>query len=194
LDRLARELLHDPRVHGLCERAEAERLIERGGVRRVLRERAPRHLAQLRRGVGAEQVAAAVDHVHRLAPRRVARMQRHERQVRGAERVEQRGLRRGQRGIELHLLMYFQLRCLPSLNHSIVVAMRLSRVASVLASVTHWRYSRWWPGGSAAKNAFALGAFANAALSAAGTGIGCFGFTSRFTVTPSSFSFIAFFT
>jgi hypothetical protein len=139
LDRLARQLVDDARVHGLGEHPQPQRLIQRRGIGRVLGERAPRHLAQLRRGVGAEQVAASVDHVHRLALRRVAGMERHEREVRGAQRVEQGGLRRGWRRVELHLRSYFQLRCLPSFSHSIVVAMRWSRVAPVLASVTHSR-------------------------------------------------------
>ena len=139
LDRLARQLLHDARVDRRRERPQAQRHIQSARVRGVLGERAASHLAQLRRGVGAEQVAAAVDHVHGLPARRVAGVERHERQVRSAQRVEQRGLRRGQRRIELHGRSYFQLRRLPALSHSIEVAMRWSRVAGCFASVIHSR-------------------------------------------------------
>src|SRR5690606_31135756 len=40
-----------------------------------------------------------------------------------------------------HFFSYFQLRRLPSAIHSIAVASRLSRVASVFASVIHSMYS-----------------------------------------------------
>src|SRR5687768_5513547 len=53
-------------------------------------------------------------------------------------------------------IMYFQLRGLPWASHSIAVASRFFRVASVLASVIHARYSRRWLGENPSKVVRAL--------------------------------------
>src|ERR1051326_1418575 len=89
-DRRARELGTHAAVHRLGESPQPDRLVERARIRRVVRERLASHLPELRRGLRAEQVAAAVDHVHGLAARSVSRVSGHEREVRGSERVEER--------------------------------------------------------------------------------------------------------
>ena len=74
LDRLALELLGDTRVEASGEIAvEAERGRERGGVRRVLAQRAQRDGAQLRGRVGREEMRASVDRVDGL-PRLIVRL------------------------------------------------------------------------------------------------------------------------
>ncbi len=56
-------------------------------VRRVLLERAQCDRAQLRGRVGPEQVRSAVNRVHRLPPRRLARMRARECEVAGAQPI-----------------------------------------------------------------------------------------------------------
>jgi hypothetical protein len=53
---------------------------------------------------------------------------------------------------------YFQFRRLPSLSHSIAVAMRFCRVASCFASAIHSRYSRRQLGGKPSNDDLAFGA------------------------------------
>ncbi len=71
LDRLARELVDDPRADrsgepGLVGR-KRERAGERTGVRRVLVENRARDRADLRRRISLEEVRAAIQAVHGLA-------------------------------------------------------------------------------------------------------------------------------
>ena len=81
------------------------------------------------------------------------------------------GRRRAHAGVTFG--SYFQLRLLPSESHSIAVAMRFCRVASVFASVTHSTYSRRWLGLNASKAFRAAGFFFRAAAKSAGTRSGC---------------------
>src|SRR5450830_1161293 len=86
---------------------------------------------------------------------------------------------------------YFQFRAFPSASHSTACAMRLSRVASVLASVIHSTYSRLklvLP----ALNVFSPAAFAaNAALKKSGTFSGGLAERVRNGCAPSSLSLTA---
>ena len=92
LDRLARQLVDDARVDAVGERRDRGRSPRRArrGVGRVLVERPQRHRAELPRRVGLEQVRAAVDRVHRLALRGVARKLLRDADVAFVERVEKR--------------------------------------------------------------------------------------------------------
>src|SRR4030095_4127315 len=73
-----------------------------------------------------------------------------------------------------YFLSYFHMRCLPSLIHSIAVASRRCRVASVFASVSHWMSSRLWLGLKSSNVAFAFLFFASAARRYAGATSGFF--------------------
>src|SRR5580700_9811326 len=97
-------------------------------------------------------------------------------------------LRSKNRGIYL----YCQFLDFPSVSHSTVVAIRLSRVGSVLASVIHSIYSRWCEGGICSKFAFAFLFFFNAAPRAGGIGGTALGsFLVAGFLIPCSLSFAA---
>ena len=70
---------------------EADRVGERGGVRRVLLERPPRHRAELLHDVRLEQMRAAVDDVHRLARGELAGKALGDEHVGLVERVDEDG-------------------------------------------------------------------------------------------------------
>ena len=73
LDRFAVQFVEDAGVDALGERVfVADDVGQRLRIRRVLLERAERNSAKLLRGVGLEQMRAAVERVDRLALRRVA--------------------------------------------------------------------------------------------------------------------------
>src|SRR5262249_17535338 len=91
-------------------------------------------------------------------------------------------------------LMYFQFLDFPSAIHSIACARRLLRVSSVLASVSHSRYSRLWLGGKAAYADAAFLFFFSAAVRNAGVRIGFLGVGDlRSSFVPASLSSFAFF-
>src|SRR5262249_17722726 len=92
--RLARQLVDHARVDAVGDGlVEADGGGQRLRIRRVLLQRAQRAGAELARGVGLEQVGAAVDDVHRLAPRRVARKLAGRADVGFVERVDEGGER-----------------------------------------------------------------------------------------------------
>ena len=100
LDRLARQLLADAGVDRRQRRmvADAERRAERRGVGRVVVHRLLRDAPDLGRGVEGEQLSAAVDRVHRLPARSLARVGGGKREVRFGEGlarlIEERAVQR----------------------------------------------------------------------------------------------------
>ena len=95
LDRLARELVDDAQVDAIGQAGDPgpSAPASAAGVGRVLLQRAQRQRAELLRGVGLEQVRAAVDGVHRLPRGRIAGKLLGDAHVRLVERIEKRGQR-----------------------------------------------------------------------------------------------------